>query len=127
MSSVGIIAEYNPFHNGHLYQIKKIKEKYPTATIIIAMSGNFTQRGTPAIIDKWERAKLAIENPANLIDILLIFVKKDVPNHLVVLLMNCGYCTVLSNTKLGKKSLCFFKIVGRFAVLHGPLVTENFL
>lgn len=67
MASVGIIAEYNPFHNGHLYQIKKIKENYPTATIIIAMSGNFTQRGEPAIIDKWTRAKLAIENGADLI------------------------------------------------------------
>ena len=53
MASVGIIAEYNPFHNGHLYQIQEIKRKYPTDTIIIAMSGNFTQRGEPAIIDKW--------------------------------------------------------------------------
>ena len=44
MSSIGIIAEYNPFHNGHLYQIQKIKEKYPEATIIVAMSGNFTPK-----------------------------------------------------------------------------------
>lgn len=67
MASVGIIAEYNPFHNGHLYQIQEIKRKYPTDTIIIAMSGNFTQRGEPAIIDKWTRAYLAIENGADLI------------------------------------------------------------
>ncbi len=67
MASVGIIAEYNPFHNGHLYQIQKIKEKYPDDTIIIAMSGNFTQRGEPAIIDKWERTNLAIENGADLV------------------------------------------------------------
>lgn len=67
MASVGIIAEYNPFHNGHLYQIQKIKEKYPDDTIIIAMSGNFTQRGEPAIIDKWERTNIAIENGADLV------------------------------------------------------------
>ena len=67
MASVGIIAEYNPFHNGHLYQIKKIKEKYPNDTIIVAMSGNFTQRGEPAIIDKWQRTKLAIESGVDLV------------------------------------------------------------
>ena len=67
MASVGIIAEYNPFHNGHLYQLNEIKKKYPNDTIVIAMSGNFTQRGEPAIIDKWTRAKLAIENGADLV------------------------------------------------------------
>ena len=53
MESIGIIAEYNPFHNGHLYQIKKIKEKYPDSYLILVMSGNFTERGTPSLIDKW--------------------------------------------------------------------------
>ena len=67
MASVGIIAEYNPFHNGHLYQIKEIKKKYPNDTIIIAMSGNFTQRGEPSMLDKWTKAKLAIENGADLV------------------------------------------------------------
>lgn len=67
MASVGIIAEYNPLHNGHLYQIQEIKKKHPEDTIIIAMSGNFTQRGEPAIIDKWSRAKLAINAGADLV------------------------------------------------------------
>lgn len=67
MASVGIIAEYNPLHNGHLYQIQEIKKKYPKDTIVIAMSGNFTQRGEPAIIDKWSRAKLAISAGADLV------------------------------------------------------------
>ena len=67
MASVGIIAEYNPFHNGHLYQIQEIKKKYPEDTIVIAMSGNFTQRGEPAIIDKWTRANLAILAGADLV------------------------------------------------------------
>ena len=67
MASVGIIAEYNPFHNGHLYQIQEIKKKYKDATIIVAMSGNFTQRGEIAILDKWTRARLAIESGADLV------------------------------------------------------------
>ena len=53
MKIIGIIAEYNPFHNGHLYQIEKVKEIYPESIIIVAMSGNFLQRGEPAIVDKW--------------------------------------------------------------------------
>lgn len=67
MASVGIIAEYNPLHNGHIYQIQEIKKRYPNDTIIIAMSGNFTQRGEPAIINKWSRAQLAIEAGADLV------------------------------------------------------------
>ena len=53
--TVGIIAEYNPFHNGHLYQIEKIREEFDDAYIVAIMSGNFTQRGEAAILDKWQR------------------------------------------------------------------------
>ena len=67
MTSIGIIAEYNPFHNGHLYQIKKIKEKYPDSIIVLVMSGNFTQRGDVAIIDKWKRCQAALNNNCDLI------------------------------------------------------------
>lgn len=67
MESIGIIAEYNPFHNGHLYHIKKIKEKYPDSTIILVMSGNFTERGDIAIIDKWKRTKIALLSGIDLV------------------------------------------------------------
>ena len=60
MKSIGIIAEYNPFHNGHLYHIKKIKEKYKDYTIILVMTGNFTERGDISIIDKWKRKDIAL-------------------------------------------------------------------
>ena len=60
-SVVGIICEYNPFHKGHLYQIEQIKKEITDATIIAIMSGNVVQRGEFAIIDKYERAKIAIE------------------------------------------------------------------
>ena len=67
MKAIGIIAEYNPFHNGHLYQIKKIKEKYPEHAIVVVMSGNFMQRGDIAIIDKWKRSEIALKNGIDLI------------------------------------------------------------
>ena len=67
MKSIGIIAEYNPFHNGHLYQIEKIKEKYPDYTIVVVMSGHFTQRGEVTIIDKWKRTKSALLNGVDLV------------------------------------------------------------
>ena len=67
MESIGIIAEYNPFHNGHLYQIKKIKEKYKDATIVLVMTGNYTERGDIAIIDKWKRTEIALEYGVDLV------------------------------------------------------------
>jgi len=67
MKTIAIISEYNPLHTGHLYQIKKIKEKFPQSKIVAIMSGNFVQRGEPAIFDKFLRAKYAIENGIDLI------------------------------------------------------------
>ena len=61
MKAIGIIAEYNPFHNGHLYHLNKIKEKYPDYTIVLVMNGNFTERGEVTIIDKWKRSDIALE------------------------------------------------------------------
>ena len=60
MKSVGIICEYNPFHNGHLYHINKVKELYPDHTIVLVMSGNFTQRGDVSIINKWDKTEIAL-------------------------------------------------------------------
>ena len=67
MKSIGIIAEYNPFHNGHLYHINKIKEKYPDYSIVLVMTGNFTERGDVAIIDKWKRKDIALNYGIDLV------------------------------------------------------------
>lgn len=64
---IGIIAEYNPFHNGHAYQIRHVKAQFPKAQIVTIMSGSFTQRGEPAVLDKWQRAELAVENGSDLV------------------------------------------------------------
>ena len=56
----GIVAEYNPFHNGHAYQMQHAKEATGADYTIIVMSGNFMQRGAPALLDKFTRAKMAL-------------------------------------------------------------------
>ena len=67
MNVVGIIAEYNPFHQGHAYQIKKLKEICHADYVVIAMSGNFVQRGAPALMDKYSRTEMAISLGADLV------------------------------------------------------------
>ena len=68
MSKVlGIIAEYNPFHNGHLYHLENSKKLTGCDYSIAIMSGNFTQRGSTSIIDKWEKTKMALSNGIDLV------------------------------------------------------------
>lgn len=67
MKVTGIIAEYNPFHNGHLYQLTEARKKTDADFIIVVMSGDFMQRGTPAIINKWERTRMALSGGADLV------------------------------------------------------------
>ena len=74
MTAVGIIAEYNPFHNGHKYQLEKARELSGADCAIAVISGNFTQRGEIAVLDKWQRAEMAIEGGADLVvELPLIF------------------------------------------------------
>ena len=65
--TVGIIAEYNPFHNGHAYQIREVRKQSGADYIIIVMSGDFVQRGRPALLDKYARARLALLGGADLV------------------------------------------------------------
>ena len=72
----GIVVEYNPFHNGHIYHIEKTKEITQCDVLIAVMSPNFVQRGEPALVDKWERTKAALEHG---VDIVL-----ELPTHLTL-------------------------------------------
>jgi predicted nucleotidyltransferase len=67
MKTIGIIAEYNPFHNGHAYQIEKIRQKTGADYVVAAMSGEFVQRGAPAVIDKFSRTKMALSCGVDLV------------------------------------------------------------
>ena len=64
---VGIIAEYNPFHNGHAYHLEKSKEKAKADYVIAVVSGNFVQRGNVSLINKWDKANMALTNGADLV------------------------------------------------------------
>lgn len=67
MNVVGIIAEYNPFHQGHAYQIEALKKICHAEHVVIAMSGNFVQRGAPALMEKYSRAAMALNCGADLV------------------------------------------------------------
>ena len=64
---IGIIAEYNPFHLGHIYQINEIKKLYPKSTIIAIISPSFTQRGDISIINKYNKTTICLENNIDLV------------------------------------------------------------
>lgn len=67
MKHIGIVAEYNPFHNGHSYQLEQIKKKFPNKHIIIMLSGDYVQRGEPAIFSKYIRAACALYAGASIV------------------------------------------------------------
>ena len=67
MKVVGIVAEYNPFHNGHKYQIEELRKRTDADYVVIAMSGNFLQRGVPAVCDKYSRTRMALSCGADLV------------------------------------------------------------
>ncbi|EPD52899.1 hypothetical protein HMPREF1210_01279 [Paenisporosarcina sp. HGH0030] len=61
MKATGVVVEHNPFHNGHFYHIKESRKKTAADIIIAVMSGNFLQRGEPALVDKWSRTEMALK------------------------------------------------------------------
>jgi len=78
MKILGIITEYNPFHNGHLYHLFKAKEITGADYVVAVMSGNFLQRGEPAIINKWARTKMALNAGVDLvIELPFVFSTQD--------------------------------------------------
>ena len=67
MRTAGVIVEYNPFHNGHAYHLQKTLEKTGADTAVAVMSGHFLQRGEPALMDKWARARTALLGGVDLV------------------------------------------------------------
>ncbi|MDY0396289.1 nucleotidyltransferase [Virgibacillus halophilus] len=100
MNAVGLIVEYNPFHNGHLHHLNQAKETANADVVAAVMSGSFLQRGEPAIIDKFHRAKAAL---AGGIDIIL-----ELPYAYAVQSSRLfAKGSVLSLYELGVESICF--------------------
>ena len=73
MKAVGLIVEYNPFHNGHKYHLEKAKQESKADIAIAVMSSNFIQRGEPALLDKWARTEMAIQNGVDIVIELPVF------------------------------------------------------
>ncbi len=67
MKAVGLVVEYNPFHNGHLYHLQSAKQLADADVVIAVMSGNFLQRGEMAIVDKWARARVALQSGVDIV------------------------------------------------------------
>ena len=67
MKTVGIVAEYNPFHLGHRYHIEKARQQTGADSVVVAMSGNLVQRGDLSLTDKFIRAEEAVRNGADLV------------------------------------------------------------
>lgn len=67
LKALGLVVEYNPFHNGHFYHITESKKETKADVVIAVMSGNFLQRGEPAIVSKWARTKMALQSGVDLV------------------------------------------------------------
>lgn len=67
MDKIGIICEYNPFHNGHIYHLNKIKEKFPDSFITLILSSSFTERGEFSFLTKWDKTRIALKYKVDLV------------------------------------------------------------
>ncbi len=78
---IGIVCEYNPFHNGHIHHIKRIKELYPDSIIVLALNGYFLQRGEISILTKEDKTKIALEHQVDIvIDVPIIYGTQSADN-----------------------------------------------
>ena len=102
---VGIIAEYNPFHNGHLHHLKQSLSMTGAEISVAAMSGNFVQRGEPAVSDKWSRAEAAVKSGIDLVvEIPTVFACNSAPvfaSAAVQILENLGADWISFGSELG--------------------------
>lgn len=118
MNVIGIIAEYNPFHNGHLYQINKIKELYKDCIIIVVLNGNFTQRGEVSIINKWKKTEILLNNSVDLVVELPIFYGINNSN-----IFAHGSIEILNN--LGINILAFGSEINDINIIRNALHKKN--
>mgnify|MGYP000182309117 CR=1 FL=1 len=115
--AVGVIAEYNPFHNGHAYQLKKARELSGANYCIAAISGDFVQRGGPAVFDKYTRTAMALESGADLVvELPPIFASSSAEDF-----ASCGvalsYVNISGRTRRG--------IIGRAGCGQSPLLWQR--
>lgn len=109
---LGIIAEYNPFHNGHLYQLEEAKKQTGAEYVVAIITGNFAQRGNTALINKWAKAQIAIENGVDLVlELPTIYSISSAENFAE------GAIKILDSLKI-VDTLCFGTETSDFAALN---------
>ena len=111
MKACGLIVEYNPFHNGHKYHLMKAREITKCDLTIACMSGNYLQRGEPALLNKWLRAEMAIENKVDLVVELPSFYSNESAEIFAL-----GAIKILDY--LRADSICFGSEVGEVEILQ---------
>lgn len=104
MKACGILCEYNPFHNGHIHHINETRKKIDFDVLVCVMSGNFVQRGEPAIIDKWERAKIAVKNGCDIVFELPFIYATQSATHFAQGGMQCMKLAQVSDVVFGSES-----------------------
>ena len=112
MNILGLVVEYNPFHNGHLYHLLKSKEITKATHTVAIMSGNFLQRGEPALFDKYTRARAAVANGVDLvIELPTLFAcqSAEIFSHGAIATLNSLNCI---------NSICFGSEVGNIDILY---------
>ena len=111
IKTAGIIAEYNPFHNGHHYQIEQVRRQTGADYVIAVMSGDFVQRGEPAIFDKYTRTNMALRGGADLVvELPTLFATSSAEDF--------SACGVALLEKLGTDILCFGSESGNLELLQ---------
>lgn len=109
---LAIIAEYNPFHNGHLYQIEEAKKQTGADYVVAIMSGNFTQRGNTSLVNKWVKANMALQNAVDIvIELPTIYSISSAENFAE------GAIKILDSLKV-VDTLCFGTETADFAALN---------
>lgn len=100
MKACGIVAEYNPLHTGHVYQMNKARQISQADCIIVVMSGNFVQRGEPAVIDKYARTRAALKAGADIVIELPVY-------YALSSAENFAKGAVLTLNEMKAASICF--------------------
>ncbi|MCA0987961.1 nucleotidyltransferase [Guptibacillus algicola] len=106
MKTAGVVVEYNPFHNGHLYHLEETKKATGADIVVAVMSGSFLQRGEPALVDKWSRTSMALQNGVDIV-IELPYVYSTQKAEIFAK----GAVSLLS--EMGVDELCFGSEAGR--------------
>ena len=102
---LGIIAEYNPFHNGHMYHLEESKKKTGAKFVVTVVGNNFTQRGDVSILDKWNKAKMAILNGSDLvIELPSIYSISSAENFAYGAVSILDSLNIISNLSFGSES-----------------------